>query len=320
MTYKPEFEIDDEMLMLVSDISVLIDRIPEGNVPHRDLRLRQSSRIRSIQSSLAIEGNTLSLEEVTDVIEGKRVLGNPREIMEVKSAVKAYDMIDGLDPYSAEDVLRAHAEMMDGLVDSPGEFRDCDIGVYKGPVPIHIAPHPEDVPMLMDDLINWAKDSDIHPLIKGCIFHCRFEYIHPFVDGNGRMGRLWHMLILSRWKHLFAYIPIETCIRLNKKEYYAALAESDKDDISVFIKFMLRMAFAAVDEYADIVSVRFGRSHDTEAVILDMISTDPNLTSAKMAIMLGVSDRTVKRYLSLMTKKGLIKREGSDKTGQWKIL
>ena len=319
MTYRPEFEIDNEILTLVSDIAVLVDRIPDNDAPPRDLRLRRNNRIRSIQSSLAIEGNTLSLEEVTDIVEGRRVLGNPREIGEVKGAVRAYDMIESLDPYLSEDLLRAHAEMMAGLVDSPGEFRDCEVGVYKGNVPVHIAPDSEDVPVLMSDLIDWAKNSDIHPLIKGCLFHCRFEYIHPFVDGNGRVGRLWHTLILSKWKRVFSYLPIETLIKLNQREYYKALAESDKDNVSLFIKFMLRITLAAVDEYVDEISFH-PKTLDIEASILRNISNNPRITSAEMAKALGVSDRTVKRYISSMTEKGLIKREGSDKSGHWKVL
>jgi len=320
MTYRPEFEIDNEILTLVSDIAVLVDRIPDNDVPVRGLRLRRNNRIRSIQSSLASEGNTLSLEEVTDIIDGKRVLGDPREIGEVKGAVRAYDMIESLDPYRSEDLLRAHAEMMAGLVDSSGEFRDCEVGVYKGNVPVHIAPHSEDVPALVGGLIDWAKSSDVHPLIKGCIFHCRFEYIHPFVDGNGRMGRLWHTLILSKWKRVFAHIPIETLVKLSQKEYYGALAESDKGNVSVFIKFMLRMTFAAVDEYVDEISYRPKKAPGIEASVLKKIRDDPGITSAEMAKALGVSDRTVKRYLSAMTEKGLIKREGSDRSGYWKVL
>ena len=209
---------------------------------------------------------------------------------------------------------------MGGLVDIIGEFRDCGVGVYKGNIPIHIAPDPEDVPTLMDDLIDWAKNSDIHPLIKGCLFHCRFEYIHPFVDGNGRMGRLWHSLILSKWKHLFAYLPIETWVKLNQKEYYNALAESGKGNVTVLVKFTLKMTFTAIDEYTDEISFHNKTPSDTEAAILEMISADPGVTSAKIAQALWISDRTVKRYLSSMTEKGLIKREGSDKTGNWKIL
>jgi len=319
MTYRPEFEIDNEILTLVSDTAVLVDRIPDNNEPPRDLRLRRSNRIKSIQSSLAIEGNTLSVEDVTDIIDGKRVPGNPREIREVKRAFRAYDMMGDLDPYSTKDMLAAHAEMMGGLVDLSGEFRNCEVGVYKGGVPIHIAPHQEDVPALMNDLFDWARSSDIHPLIKGCLFHCRFEYIHPFVDGNGRIGRLWHTLILSKWKHIFAHLPIETWIKLNQKEYYNSLSESDSGNVSVFIKFMLRMTFTAVEEYVDEMSHRPMKAFDIEAAILRMISEDPGITSVKMASALGVSDRTVKRYLSSMVEKGQVRREGSDKTGHWEM-
>ena len=320
MTYNPLFDIDNEMLNLVSDIAVLIDRVKDEEIPSRHLKLRRKNRIRSIQSSLAIEGNSLSLEKVTDIIEGKRVIGNPREIQEVKSAVAAYDLIDHLTPYSVDDLLKAHGKIAFGLIDLPGRFRECGVGVYKGNVAIHIAPDHEDVPHLIKDLMEWAENSDVHPLIKSCIFHCRFEYIHPFEDGNGRMGRLWHSLILSKWKPVFAYLPIESWVKLNQKEYYSALMEADKDNIEVFIRFMLRMILTAVDEFADEIAYSPKNMREREMAILKIISNDPKSTASEMAGILNVSDRTIKRQLSSLTEKGIIRRVGSDKTGHWEIL
>jgi Fic family protein len=219
-----------------------------------------------------------------------------------------------------EDLLAAHGTMMTGLVDSPGEFRDCEVGVYKGPVAVHMAPGPEDVPALMKALMDWSKSSDIHPLIKGCIFHCRFEYIHPFVDGNGRMGRLWHSLILSRWRSAFRYLPIESWINMNKKGYYNSLREADKGNIDVFIKYMLNITKAAADEFIDEATFVQKKDLNIRRSILDAISEDPCVTAEGMAKMIGVSGRTVKRHLSSMTKAGMIKRTGSDKTGHWEII
>lgn len=318
MSYSPELSIDNEILNLVADISVLVDRIPDNDVPPRDLKLRRANKIRSIQSSLAIEGNTLSLEKVTDIVNGKRVLGNPREIQEVKNALVAYDMMDSLDPYDVDDLLEAHYAMIQLLIDEPGAFRECGVGVFKGKVPVHIAPEPEDVPMMIDDLIMWARDSDMHPLVKGCIFHCRFEYIHPFVDGNGRMGRMWHSLILSKWKYVFSYLPIETWVKLNQADYYNALTEADYGNLVPFVKFMLTMIRTAVDEFVDELTYSQSKSvSDNESSVLKILAEDPGATAAEIAVILNVSDRTVKRYLSSLSDKGLIKRVGSDKTGHW---
>ena len=319
MKYRPEFTIDNEILTLVSEISILVGRIHNDDILSRDLKLRRDNRIRSIHSSLGIEGNTLSLEKVTDIIDGKHVMGTAREIQEVKGAVAAYDILESLDPYSLDDILKAHGIMMNGLVENPGKLRDRNVGVFKGPVAVHIAPDTEVVPEMMDDLMKWAEGTDQHPLIKGCVFHCRFEFIHPFMDGNGRMGRLWHSLILSRWNPLFAYLPVETWIRSNQREYYDALKNSDKGDLTKFIRFMLNMIKMAVDEFVDLIA--YGRdASGIDGKILKIISKDPEATAALMAKELKVSDRTVKRHLAVLVEKDLIRRVGSDKSGRWEMV
>jgi len=320
MTYAPDLIIDNEMLILVSEIAVLVDRISERSPTHRQIELRRTGRARSIHSSAAIEGNRLSLEDVTDIMDGKRILRDHREVLEIKNAQRACDRMDGYDPFSAEDLLTAHRLMMDGLVDSPGMFRDCGVGVYKGGVPLHIAPEHEDVPHLVSDLMDWSSSSDLHPLILSCIFHCRFEYIHPFVDGNGRMGRLWHSLILSRWRSAFSHLPIENWIYVNRREYYDSLKESDEGNITVFIKFMLRIIKAAVDEFVDEISYAPKGQKSRKESITEIITQDPGATAEKMAGILGVSTRTVKRHLSSMTEAGIIRRSGSDKTGKWETI
>ena len=208
--------------------------------------------------------------------------------------------------------------MMNDLVRRPGKFRDCSVGVFKGPVAVHIAPEAEDVPGMMKDLLDWTEETDQHPLIKSCVFHCRFEFIHPFVDGNGRMGRLWHSLILSHWNPVFAHLPVETWVRSNQQEYYAALNESDKGDLTEFIRFMLNMIKMTVDEFIDLTD-HARRISETEKKILKIISNDPEATATLMAEELNISDRTVKRHLSALVEKGIVKRIGNDKTGRWKI-
>ncbi|MCL2142818.1 MAG: Fic family protein [Methanomassiliicoccaceae archaeon] len=320
MTYRPDIIIDNEILTLVSEIAVLIDRIPEKVATSRHLKLSRGKNIRTVHSTSAIEGNRLSLKEVTDIIDGKRVAGDPKDIREIKNAKKAYDLINKYDPFSVEDMLNAHRILMDGLVDMPGEFRDCGVGVYRGAEAVHIAPEHDDVPFLISELTDWCMETDIHPLIMSCVFHCRFEYIHPFVDGNGRMGRLWHSLMLSKWSPAFKYLPVESWINLNKKEYYSSLGEAHKGNISAFIKFMLLMIRMAADELADEVAYTSGKESDIKEEILKIISHDPGTTAAGMADMLGLSVRTVRRHLSSMAADGMIKRAGSDKTGHWEAV
>ena len=321
MMYRPDLTIDNDMLVLVSEISVLIDRIPKKIATPLHIRLSRDNHVRTIHSTSAIEGNKLSLEEVTEIIDGKRVIGSPDDIREIKNAKKAYDLMKRFDPLSVKDMLTAHGVLMNGLIDLPGEFRDRDVGVYKGPEAVHIAPHHDDVPLLVNDLMDWYRDADLHPLIATCVFHCRFEYIHPFIDGNGRMGRLWHSLMLSKWDAAFEHLPIESWINLNKKEYYRTLSHAHNEgDVSAFVKYMLLMIRMAVDEFVDEITYAVGKEKNVKEAILDMISGDPKVTAAGMAGVLGINIRTVKRHLSSLTNDGMVIRIGSDKTGHWKIL
>jgi len=204
-------------------------------------RLRRDSRIRTIHGTLAIENNTLSLSQVTDVINGKRVLGAPEEIREVKNAYEAYERLLSFDPYSIDDLLKGHAILMDGLVKETGRFRSGGVGVFKGSQVIHMAPPADIVPEHIGNLMAWVKHTDVHPLIKSCVFHYEFEFIHPFADGNGRMGRMWNTLLLYRWKPVFAWIPVEAIIRERQSEYYEALSAADQAaDATPFIEFLLQ--------------------------------------------------------------------------------
>ncbi len=207
--YKPPFSMTDRIISLVADISEQLGRIAvehEGRIsPH----LRKENRIRTIHSSLAIEHNSLSIDQVTAIIDGKRVLGNPNEIREVQNAYEAYELMLKLDPNSVEDLLNAHRLMMNGLVPENGRFRSGGVGVFDGDKLIHMAPPADFVPQQISDLFLWYKNSEMHPLIKSAVFHYEFEFIHPFADGNGRMGRMWHSLLLGQWKDLFFWLPVE---------------------------------------------------------------------------------------------------------------
>lgn len=239
--YTPPFSVTETIINLVAEISEKIGSITAWQHMSINPRLRRDSRIRTIHGTLAIENNTLSLSQVTDVINGKRVLGAPEEIREVKNAYEAYERLLSFDPYSIDDLLKGHAILMDGLVKETGRFRSGGVGVFKGSQVIHMAPPADIVPEHIGNLMAWVKHTDVHPLIKSCVFHYEFEFIHPFADGNGRMGRMWNTLLLYRWKPVFAWIPVEAIIRERQSEYYEALSAADQAaDATPFIEFLLQ--------------------------------------------------------------------------------
>ena len=247
--YSPPYTITPAILSLVAEIAGEVGRLAALTGTAHVPKLRRENRIRSIHASLAIENNTLSLDQVTAVISGKRVLGLPREIQEVKNAFAAYEAMPSWKPFSVKDLLAAHRLMLDGLVDDPGKFRTRSVGIAKGARIVHLAPPAARVPGLMKDLLGWLKRTDAHPLIGGCVFHYELEFIHPFADGNGRIGRLWQTLILSRWNPLFAFLPVESVIRDRQADYYRVLATCDKAGNSTgFIEFLLNAVLTALRE------------------------------------------------------------------------
>ncbi|MGN0764623.1 MAG: Fic family protein [Aristaeellaceae bacterium] len=240
--YSPPFTITNRILSLVSVISEKIGRVTATGSLETKPHLRKNNRIRSIHSSLKIEANSLSLGQVRDVINGKTVLGEQREIQEVKNAFAAYERMDEIDPYSIRDLKRFHGIMTRYVVEESGEFRMGEEGVFKDGQCIFMAPPAQLVPQLMDDLFAWMKkeQGQIHPLILSCVFHYEFVFIHPFADGNGRMARLWHTALLAQWKPIFAYLPIESQIECFQDDYYNAIAQCHQDGASTaFIEFML---------------------------------------------------------------------------------
>jgi Fic family protein len=245
--YAPPFKITPAIISLVAEISQLIGRLAAFEDASKTLRLRRVNRIRTIHGSLAIEGNTLTEKQITAILEGKRVIAPPREIQEVRNAIKAYDMIDSWDSVSKEDLLDCHRVVMTALLDNPGAFRTGGVCVMAGREVVHMAPPADRVPSLINDLLYWLKTTDHHPFIASSVFHYEFEFIHPFEDGNGRTGRLWQTLILCKWNRFFANIPVESLVYENQAEYYAALNESSKNaESSVFIEFMLKMILDTV--------------------------------------------------------------------------
>lgn len=238
---KPPFEITNTIISYVAEIAELVGKLLSTNQLSANPTLRRTNRIRTIHGSLAIEQNTLSIEQVTAVLNGKTVLAPPKDIAEVKNAYEIYERLDELNPYSVDDLLTAHGIMTRGLVEESGIFRTQPVGIVDnaGHV-LHFGTLPQYVPNLVMELLDWVKNSDLHMLIRSCVFHYELELIHPFADGNGRVGRLWHTLLLSKWNPAFAWLPVESIIHDRQQEYYDAINTSNgAGESTVFIEFML---------------------------------------------------------------------------------
>jgi len=292
--YKPPFAITNEILLYVSSISEKIGRITATSNLEAKPHLRKSNRIKSIHSSLKIEANLLSLGQVRDVINGKTVLGEQKEIQEVKNAYAAYERFTEIDPYSIESLKQFHGIMTKYVVEESGDFRRGEEGVFNGEQCIFMAPPAQLVPQLMDELFGWMKEaqSNVHPLILSSVFHYEFIFIHPFSDGNGRMARLWHSAVLSRWKSIFGYIPIESQIEKFQDEYYDAIAKCHVDGAStIFIEFML----SQIDKILDDISVQI--SEDKERLseyikkLLEVMEYDVPYTSKALMEKLGLKSK-----------------------------
>ena len=307
---KPPFEITEAALSDVMEISELVGKISSTQNLSTSPILRRQNRIRTIYSSLAIEQNTLSLEQVTAVLSGKRVLAPPKDIAEVKNAYEIYDHLAELNPYSMDDLLLAHRTMMQGLVREAGEFRSRPVGVVdnQGNV-LHFGTLPQYVPYLMEELVQWTESSPFPLLIKSCVFHYEFEVIHPFADGNGRIGRLWHTLLLSKWNPLFAWLPIESIIHDHQVEYYAAINQSNaQGEGTAFIEFMLGIIKEALQEAIDEQPAEKPSMQSKEELrwekIADFLRTNSTIQNSDVQNFLDVSSATASRILNALTKEG----------------
>ncbi len=320
--YKPPFSISPKSINLIADISAQIERYAIRMEQEDGLLLRKINRIKTIHGSLAIEGNTLSESLITDIIEGKPVVAPLREIQEVKNAIKTYDAFSSLNPFRVDDLLKAHGLMMEALVDDAGHFRRSGVGVFSGSKAVHVAPPAANVPHLMNDLFDWLKKSEDHLLIKSCVFHYEFEFIHPFIDGNGRLGRLWQSLILSKLHPIFAHLPVENIVFQNQQQYYDAISQSTKaTDCCPFIEFML-------EEILTTLKKRQGKplkaesndtANDTANDTVKLIKANQRITIDELALKLNKSRRTITRIIKKLQEDGLVSRMGSDKTGQWQV-
>ena len=318
---KYPFTINTTILNLTAEISELVGKMNVNSKLNQSPQLRRANRIKTIYSSLAIEQNTLTFEQVTAVISGKRVLAPPKDITEVQNAYDIYDRLEELNPYSTDDLLKAHGIMVKGLRDDAGEFRNKPVGVVdsNGNV-IHFGTLPQYVPQLVGELLDWVKNEETNLLIKSCVFHYEFELIHPFSDGNGRVGRLWHTLLLSKWNPLFAWLPVESIIHDRQSEFYQAINKSNADaDSTAFIEFMLSAIKEALIEVNSVPAESSKRKNDREDVIIDYLKNNSDISNSDVRELLSVSSATANRILKELADKGVLIRFRKGKTWAYRL-
>lgn len=342
LTYVPPFTVSAEAINLIAEISGQIERYAIRLEQEDGLRLRKANRIKTIHSSLAIEGNTLSEDEVRDIIEGKTVVAPIKQIQEVKNAIATYELYPTLDAFKEKDLLKAHGVMMQALIDHPGRYRSGGVGVFGEKGIVHLAPPAERVPILMSDLFNWLKNSNDHLLIRSCVFHYEFEFIHPFIDGNGRTGRLWQSLILGKLHPLFEHLPVENMVYANQQAYYDAIGESSKQGQSgPFIDFMLAEIFKTLkahqgeplpnkvqgqvpnkipNKVPNKLRALYPELSDAIWAVYMEIKANPHATAEELGLALGIGSRMVRKHIALLREAKLIERIGGNKTGYWKII
>ena len=327
----PPFKVSAEAINLIAEISALLERHNIALESEQSLTLRKANRIKTIHSSLAIEGNTLSEEEVKDIINGKQIVAPIRQIQEVKNAIRVYDIYSQLNPFSEKDLLKAHRIMMEALTDDAGRYRHGGFGVFGDCGLVHMAPPAQRVPELMGDLFSWLKNSKDHLLIRSCVFHYEFEFIHPFSDGNGRTGRLWQSLILGQLNPLFEHLPVENMVYSNQQAYYDAISASTKAGQSgPFIDFMLNEILNTLknnikettpDKAPNKAPNKVPNKvpNKTELSVLRLLADNPRLTRIDLAEKVGITENGIKRVVANMKTAGWIERIGSNKNGYWVV-
>ena len=318
---QPPFQITNKIIDDVAEISELTGRLSAHDHLSSSPNLRRTNRIRTIHGSLAIEQNTLSLEQVTAVLNGKHVLAPPKDIAEVKNAYEIYERLDELDPYSVDDLLTAHGIMTRGLVEESGMFRTRPVGIVdqEGHV-LHFGTLPQYVPDLVMELLDWAKHSDLHMLIRSCVFHYELELIHSFADGNGRVGRLWHTLLLSKWNSVFAWLSVESIIHDHQQGYYDAInASNDAGESTAFIEFMLSVIKASLIDAIHTSDAMSDRKMDKKALrwqkIEQFLQTHECIMNADVRELCRVSAATANRILAGFAGEGKLVKYHVD--GHW---
>ena len=307
----PPFELTNQIVSLVAEIAELVGQVSSADRLSTDPSLRRSNRIKTVYGSLAIEQNTLTLNQVTAVLNGKRVLAPPKDIAEVRNAFEIYERLEALDPYSIDDLLTAHSVMMRGLEQEAGAFRSRPVGVVNqaGEI-VHFGTLPQYVPEAVENLLNWVQDSELPMLIRSCVFHYEFELIHPFADGNGRVGRLWHTLLLSKWNPIFAWLPVESIVHDRQQEYYEAINVSNAEGKSTrFILFMLSAIKSSINEAVNMSDdVMDDKQNHSWIAVQNYLDSHALIQNADVCRLLGVSSATANRLLRDWVQDGKLER------------
>lgn len=319
------FEITPEILSDVAEIAELVGRISGTGNLSASPTFRRNNRIRTIHGSLSIEQNTLSIEQITAVLDGKRIIAPPKDIAEVKNAYEIYERIDELNPYCVDDLLTAHGVMMRGLVEEAGMFRSRPVGVVDGEGRIlHFGTLSDYVPGLVTELLEWTQESELPMLIKSCVFHYEFELIHPFADGNGRVGRLWHTLLLSKWNPLFAWLPVESIIHDRQQAYYEAINASKQEASSTkFIVFMLSAIKSSIIDALNVSDEMMDEAITSEEkrwnLARAVLRKNGSIQNTDLCQLLGVSSATANRLLRKWTENGRLIRYRDGRTWAYRL-
>ncbi|MCU4166730.1 Fic family protein [Carboxylicivirga caseinilyticus] len=315
---KPPYSITGKILKLVATISEKIGEVNSAHLSKPPTELRKKNRIKTIHSSLEIEGNTLTIEQITAIVENKRVVGPKKDILEVKNAIEVYEYIDKLNPYSFDSFCEAHGILMNGLIDSAGKLRNKSVGIVKGDEVSHVAPSSAMLRPLMLDLFDYVKNDDDLVLIKSCVFHYEMEFIHPFIDGNGRMGRLWQTLILKDAYPVFEYLPIESLIKEQQEQYYESLGKSDNSgESTVFIEFMLNIILESLEDLLNIQNVSLTNA-DRLDVFKSIIKNDFFTRKEYLKNFREISSATASRDLRFAVDNKIIEKIGDKNTTRYR--
>lgn len=315
---KPPYKITGKILKLVASISEKIGEVNSAHLNKPPTELRKKNRIKTIHSSLEIEGNTLTIEQITAIIENKKVIGPEKDILEVKNAIAVYEYLDKLNPYNFESFCEAHGILMTGLIESAGKLRNKPVGIVKGSEVTHIAPPGEMLKPLFNDLFDYLKNDDDLVLIKSCVFHYEMEFIHPFIDGNGRMGRLWQTLILKDVYPVFEYLPMETLIKERQEQYYESLGKSDKScESTIFIEFMLEIVLESLEELLNIQNVSL-TNIDRINLFKSIIKNDFFSRKEYLKNFREISSATASRDLNFAVENGIVEKSGDKNTTKYK--
>ena len=321
---RPPFEITDNIINLLAEIMSRLGRLDITANKKIDLRLRKASMVKTVNSSCAIEANTLTEQQVDAVINGKRIIAPPKEILEVKNAYEAYTGTDGYDPYGTSSFLKAHGILMKHLAEDAGRYRTSDVAVYNQGNIVHIGARPQFIPGLMDDLFKWAKASELNPLIKACVVHYEIETIHPFSDGNGRIGRLWQSVILCRYNEFFKLMPVETLVHADQQRYYESIEISRKENNSAaFIEFMMEMILKTMDAFGsgdglnaikcEYIKNLTKNEKEMLMIIIRNFTADGTITAGSLREMTDKADPTIRNHMKKFTDEGILIASGSNK-------